>query len=63
MARKLSPQEQEDFSEILKEAELSGHRETETLSSDLAEKSKAKLKLSPELSFWFGDDVSGLPLP
>ena len=62
MARKLNSQEQEDFTEILKEAELSGHRETDTLSTALTEKSKASLKLSPELAFWFGDDVSGPPV-
>jgi hypothetical protein len=63
MARKLNSQEQEDFTELLKQAELSGHPETEPLSSALTEKSKTSLKLSPELAFWFGDDVSGLPMP
>jgi hypothetical protein len=62
MARKLNSEEREDFAQLLKEAELSGHRETDTLSTALTEKSKASLKLSPELAFWFGDDVPGLPV-
>jgi hypothetical protein len=63
MARKLNSEEQEDFTELLKHAELSGHPETEPVSNALTEKSKIGLKLSPELAFWFGDDVSGLPTP
>ena len=63
MARKLNPEEHETFNEILKEAELSGHRETDTLSSTLTEKAKTGLKLSPELAVWFTDAISGLPMP
>ena len=63
MARKLNTQEHEDFNELLNEAEVSGHRETDIFSADLNEKSKTSLKLSPELAFWFGDDVSDLPMP
>jgi hypothetical protein len=62
MARQLNSEEQEHFSHLLTEAELSGHRETDTLSTALTEKSKAGLKLTPELAFWFGDDISGQPM-
>jgi len=63
MARTLNSEERETFDQLLKEAELSGHRETDTLSSTLTERTKTNLKLSPELAIWFTDDISGLPLP
>ena len=63
MARKLNPEEHETFTQFLEQAELSGHREDEVFSTALSEKTKANLKLTPELALWFGDDVSGLPLP
>jgi|RhiMethySRZTD1v2_1073278.scaffolds.fasta_scaffold967679_2 hypothetical protein len=63
MARKLNPEEHETFNQLLEQARLSGHPEGEVFSTTLSEKAKANLKLSPESAFWFGDDISGLPLP
>ena len=64
MARKLNAEEHETFNELLQEAELSGEgSDVHRFSKGLCNKSKAGLKLSPELGAWFGEDVSGLPLP
>lgn len=64
MARKLNAEERETFNQILQEAEFSGDgSESHGFSRGLNEKSKASLKLSPELGVWFGEDPSGLPLP
>jgi len=63
MARKLNAEEHETFNQILQEAEFSGEgSDLDGFSRGLNEKSRAGLKLSPELGVWFGEDISGLPL-
>jgi len=63
MARKLNPEEAQNFHDLLIEAESSGHSDFEVLTARLREQSRARLELSPGLGFWFGDDVSSLPQP
>ena len=63
MARKLNADEHETFNQMLQETEFSGEGSDPGFSRGLNEKSKASLKLSPELGVWFGEDISGLPLP
>ena len=62
MARKLNAEEHETFKELLEKTEFSGQAINEdAFSTALGEKTKVSLKLSPQLSAWFGEDVSDLP--
>jgi hypothetical protein len=63
MARKLTPEEQEIFI-ALAQSELSHPPSAFTeFPGGLNQKTRAPLKLSPELGTWFGEDTSDLPLP
>jgi hypothetical protein len=59
MARKLNTEEHETFNQLLLESEWSdGPFDSNDLSRRLSEKTHRSLDLSPELGFWFGEDVT-----
>jgi hypothetical protein len=64
MARKLNAEEHETFNLLLEHVQSSGGQIiADDLSRNLSEKTQVSLKLSPELGIWFGEDVTGLPMP